>query len=123
MSVADVPEERWARDFVAGRDQLAQVGHECTVAEAVQAAVGNAEAVHEDLIRTALGQILGVPDDEWAQLRVLERRMDDGFVLWRPFLRWTASLQAERPWQELLLMIMLALQLYCGGKILSTCRS
>ena len=30
----DLFEERWARDFVRGRERLAQVGHELTVAEA-----------------------------------------------------------------------------------------
>ncbi|CAJ1458237.1 unnamed protein product [Effrenium voratum] len=91
VSARGVPEERWARDFVAGRVQLAHDARECTVAEAVQAAA-DGEVVPEDTLRAVLGRHLPVPDDTWAQLRLLlERRFDDGLVLWRPFLQWSCG--------------------------------
>eukprot|EP00913_Durusdinium_trenchii_P002031 g1877.t1 len=89
--------ERWARDFVAQRMQLAHDARECTVAEAVQAAA-DGEAIHEDLLRSALGRHQAVPDDTWGQLRLLmERRFEDGLVLWRPFLQWVCGFGGGAP--------------------------
>lgn len=96
-SARGVPEERWAQDFVAQRMQLAHEAQECTVAEAVQAAA-DGEAVSEELLRSALARHHPVPDDSWAQLRLLmERRLDDGLVLWRPFLQWVCGFGGGAP--------------------------
>ena len=96
-SARGVPQERWAQDFVAQRMHLAQEAHECTVAEAVQAAA-DGEVIDEEILRNALSRHLAVPDDSWAQLRLLmERRLDDGLVLWRPFLQWVCGFGGGAP--------------------------
>ncbi|CAE8599664.1 unnamed protein product, partial [Polarella glacialis] len=88
-----VPEERWAREFVSGRAQLAQDAGGVSPAQAVETVAAGAEAIDESAIRAALGRHCAVPDEQWAQLRLLlDRRLEDGLVLWRPFLQWSCAL-------------------------------
>eukprot|EP00931_Biecheleriopsis_adriatica_P088315 TRINITY_DN6265_c1_g1_i1.p1 TRINITY_DN6265_c1_g1~~TRINITY_DN6265_c1_g1_i1.p1 ORF type:complete len:3472 (+),score=884.51 TRINITY_DN6265_c1_g1_i1:159-10574(+) len=93
-----VPEERWLREFILGRTQLAADAQASSPADAVQATAGGLEAVDEEVVRVALGRHCAVPDETWAKLRLLlDRRLDDGLVLWRPFLQWACGLGGGGP--------------------------
>lgn len=79
------PEELIVQDLVASRARLA--AQRGTSLEEIFASLG--DAVEEGVVYTALGQYAPLPDEQWMRLRLLmERRFDDGHVLWRPFLHW-----------------------------------
>ncbi|CAK0812180.1 unnamed protein product, partial [Prorocentrum cordatum] len=88
-AVQGVPEERWARELVSGCVRQAMQGGRPMPETALSS---RGDAVIEEELRAALGQGGGISNEQWAQLRLLvERRIDDGLVLWRPFLKWACA--------------------------------
>jgi len=87
VALQTLPEERWARAFVPGCAQRAiEVG--APPLDQVLAA-GNEEAVEEAVFLSALSRHHPVSEEQWVRLRpLLERRPEDGRVLWQHFLRW-----------------------------------
>lgn len=84
-SAHSMPEELVARELVCTRARLAQ--QRGSSLEEVFVSMG--DAVEEGVVYAALSQYAPLPDVQWIRLRLLlDRRFEDGLVLWRSFLQW-----------------------------------
>lgn len=93
-----LPEEQWALNIVTGRARMAYDRSEPSIHDAIAAAAHQADAVDESHVFAALSRHAQLPDDQRARMRVLlERRPEDGLVLWRQFLQWSCATETPPP--------------------------
>jgi Ca2+-binding EF-hand superfamily protein len=89
-----LPEERWARTFVSGCAARSLEAGAPGLDQVLGA--GGEQAVEEAVLLAALSRHHPVAEAQWLRLRpLLDRRPEDGRVLWQSFLRWASVPVAE----------------------------